>query len=61
MDAGNSLIVTLLKEEILNFNANNENNDHESRKGIIFSKNEDEFIKKCYEEKKEPMKNWIRK
>ena len=58
MNAENSQIVTLLKEENLNFNANAENNDHESRRGIKFTKNEDEFIKKCYEEKKEPIKNW---
>jgi hypothetical protein len=59
--AENSQIVTLLKEESLNFNANDENNDHESRREIKFTKNEDAFIKKCYEEKKEPIKNWIKK
>jgi hypothetical protein len=61
MNAENSQIVTLLKEEILNINANDENNDHESRRGIKCTKNEDAFIKKCYEEKKEPMKNSIKK
>jgi hypothetical protein len=34
MNAENSQIVTLLKGEILNINANNENNEHESRGGI---------------------------
>jgi hypothetical protein len=29
MNAENSQIVTLLKEEILNINANDENNDHD--------------------------------
>jgi hypothetical protein len=60
-DAENSQIVSILKEQIISFNANDENNDHESRRGINFTKKEDEFIKKCYEEKKEPTKNWIKK
>ncbi len=61
MNAENSQIVTLLKKETFNFNANDENNDHESRRGIKFTQNEDAFIKKLYEEKKEPLKNWIKK
>jgi hypothetical protein len=41
MNAENSQIVKLLKEEFLNFNANNEINNHESRREIKFTKNED--------------------
>ncbi len=64
-NSSDSEILLHLKKDLQNLSENDPNSDHESRMGVPYTEEEDLFLKKCYEKRKNntafTLREWMKK
>ena len=64
-NSSDSEILLHLKRDLQNSSEDDPNSDHESRMGVPYTEEEDLFLKKCYEKRKNntafTLREWMKK